>query len=529
MDTEAAAREQLLQELLARDARRVQELGLVRQQLADAAARDARRVQELELVRQQLADAAAREEKREQLLADAAATNELGLLLAMVSHPVLLTQDISSLAQRINDANFELNDENYLTSYLARDSLVDTSVTYTLGPPTSLTSTNDNASIAMSTVRLGRVAHRPKVYFWEIDEVAASALVCDALFESDVGRMQRFVNAQAAQITSLRRLLRYAEEKGCGATEASLLVFFLAFLKEFVAALDPMLSATLAQPLLSLSLFVREEEGPPTMRTVNGRTDLMVWDTTIGLHPLDGGLRFHTELKKPFGKLYQKESEPEKDQTIVENEAIFRMTGEPVGGALSDLFCLAACICFADPDGGGPEDCLPDPPSAHFFARRVTDETKVVERLLMLLCGPEALLSLLPPQGDWRTLPVGEGAGEEGGDAASERADGEGDADAPAAAAAAAGSQVQARASRSATARSLSGRGNGGETKKATASQLESPECSPCEFLWDKENRREEAERARQYVYQWECRREGLAPLTIEELRRRAQTQPAAL
>jgi hypothetical protein len=46
----------------------------------------------------------------------------------------------------------------------------------------------------------------------------------------------------------------------------------------------------------------------------------------------------------------------------------------------------------------------------------------------------------------------------------------------------------------------------------------------------DKENRREEAEHARQYVYQWECRREGLAPLTIEELRRhglRAQNQPA--
>ena len=504
MDTEAAAREQLLQELLAGNARLVQEL---------------------ELLRQQLADAAAREERREQQLADLAATNELEELLLMVSYPALLTQDISSLAQRINAANIELNDEDYLTSYLARDSLLDTSITYTLGPSTSFYSNNDNSSIPMSTVRLGRVAHRPKVYFWEIDEVAASALVCDALFESDVGRMQRFVNAQAAQITSLRRLLRYAEEKGRGATEASLQVIFLAFLKEVVAALDLTLSATLAQPLLSLSLFVREREGPPTMRTVNGCTDLMVWDTGIGLDPLGGGLRFHTELKKPFDKLYQKNSEPEKDQTIVETEAIFRMTGKPVSGALSDLFCLAACICFADPDGGddGPEDCNPGPPSAHFFARRVTDETKVVERLLMLLCGPEALLSLLPPRGDWRTLPVGEGAGEEGGDAASERADGEGDADA-------AGSQVQARVSRSATARSLSGRGNGGETKKATASQLESPECcSPCEFPWDKENRREEAESARRYVYQWECRREGLAPLTIEELRRRAQTQPAAL
>ena len=278
MDTEAAAREQL-QELLARDARVVQDL---------------------ELVRQQLADALAREEIREQQLADLAATNELGALLALVSHPLLLTQDISSLVRRINDANFELNDENYLTSYLARDSLLDTSINYASGPPTSLTSTNDNASIAMSTVRLGRVAYRPKVYFWEIDEEATSAVVCDALFESDVGRMQRFVNAQAAQITSLRRLLRYAEEKGCGATEASLQVFFLAFLKEFVAALDPTLSATLAQSNLSLSLYVREEDGPPTMRIVNGRTDIMVWDSTIGSQPLDGGLRFHTELKKPF-------------------------------------------------------------------------------------------------------------------------------------------------------------------------------------------------------------------------------------
>ena len=40
----------------------------------------------------------------------------------------------------------------------------------------------------------------------------------------------------------------------------------------------------------------------------------------------------------------------------MENEAIFRMTGELVGGALSDLFCLAACICFADPDGSGKRE-----------------------------------------------------------------------------------------------------------------------------------------------------------------------------
>jgi len=39
----------------------------------------------------------------------------------------------------------------------------------------------------------------------------------------------------------------------------------------------------------------------------------------------------------------------------------------------------------------------------------------------MLLCGPEALLSLLPPRGGWRTLSVGEGVYKEGGDAASER------------------------------------------------------------------------------------------------------------
>ena len=471
METQAPALEQLVQQLLARDARREQEL---------------------EVLRQQLADAAAREEKREQQLAALSALNELGVLLATVSHPVSLqTQDISSLTQRINAANFELDDEDYLTSYLARDSLLNTSVTYALGPSTSFYSNNDNSSIAMSSVRLGRVAHWPTVYFWDIDEAAASELVCDALFESDVERMQRFVNAQAAQITSLRRLLRYAEEKGRGADETSLQVFFLAFLKEVVAALDPRLSATQARSHLSLSLL-----GPPTLRTVNGRTDLMVWDTAIGSDPLDGGLRFHTELKKPFDELYQKNSEPGKDQTIVETEAIFRMTGKPVGGALSDLFCLAACICFADPDpdGGddGAGDCNLGPPSAHFFARRVTDETKFVERLLMLLCGPEALLSLLPPRGEWRTLPVGEGAGEECGEAGSERADGEGDA---------AGPHVQARASRSATARSLSGRGNVGETNKAAAaSQLKSPECeccSPCEFPWDKETRRTGARRRR--------------------------------
>ena len=80
-----------------------------------------------------------------------------------------------------------------------------------------------------------------------------------------------------------------------------------------------------------------------------------------------------------------------------------------------NTFCLAACICFADTDGAiSPDESDSGPPSAHFLARRVTDERKVVERLLMLLCGPEALLPLLPGRGEWRTLPVGEGAGEEG-------------------------------------------------------------------------------------------------------------------
>ena len=69
----------------------------------------------------------------------------------------------------------------------------------------------------------------------------------------------------------------------------------------------------------------------------------------------------------------------------------------------------------------------------------------------------------------------GRGAGDEGGDAASEKADGEGDVDAPAAAAAAAGPQVQARASRSATARSLSGRGNEARPRR----QLPLSSCRP--------------------------------------------------
>jgi len=227
MDTETeAAREQERELLLATQlelASTQQKLAERDQQLADVAA-----TIELKAL-QKLADV-------EQQLADLAATIELQALLAIVSNPVLLKQDISSLTQRINAANIELNDEDYLASYLECDSPVDTSVTYAFGPPTSLTSTNDNSSIAMSTVRLGRVANRPKTYFWEIDELAASEQVCTVFFESDVERMQRFVHFYAAQITSLRRLLRYAEEQGRGATEASLQVFFLAFLKEFVAA-----------------------------------------------------------------------------------------------------------------------------------------------------------------------------------------------------------------------------------------------------------------------------------------------------
>jgi hypothetical protein len=335
--------------------------------------------------------------------------------------------------------------------------------------------------------------------------------------------MKVFVDEHAARLASVRRLLCHATDLNRNGDEASLQVFFLALLKELILDLEPSIIATVANSFLSVPVLIRQKNAAPTIRQVNGKTDIFVTTASESLSTLDN-LRCHFELKAPFEALYQKASKSEKDQLVIENEAIFHMTkGHAVCGGLSDLFCIAVSVCCADPDGGEM--------SAHFLARRIVEPKAFIKRLLLLLCGPEALLSLLPPRSQWEAVLL---TSAQSGDVASE---GEGAADDPNAMTAAATStrlHNQGRSSRSTFARSSSqaGADKGGDAKKTAPVTLESSKLNDYiaySHSRDKENRLEEASRTKKYVYLWECRRDGLAPLTVEELRRREHAPAQAL
>ena len=106
----------------------------------------------------------------------------------------------------------------------------------------------------------------------------------------------------------------------------------------------------------------------------------------------------------------------------MENEAIFHMTRGACVGGLSDFFCIAVDLCVHAPDldigldldnasagegviegadEGGVEPCLQ---SVHFLTSRVTCAKAYALHLLLLLCGPEKVQTLLTPPEPWFCL-----------------------------------------------------------------------------------------------------------------------------
>lgn len=120
----------------------------------------------------------------------------------------------------------------------------------------------------------------------------------------------------------------------------------------------------------------------PRIRMIKGKTDVFVLDSSRECLP-----GAHLSSQGPFAKRW---SHPEKEQLLMENEAIFHMTRGACVGGLSDFFCIAVDLCVHAPDldigldldnasagegviegadEGGVEPCLQ---SVHFLTSRVT-------------------------------------------------------------------------------------------------------------------------------------------------------------
>ena len=228
---------------------------------------------------------------------------------------------------------------------------------------------------------------------------------------------------------------------------------------------------------------------------------------------------FHAELKAPYRGLHHQASAAEKDQLLCENEVMLQMSGKAVAGALTDLFALSTslCVCVA-PDVESCEDTgadadanedewLPakDLKSAHFLAPRVTSARDYVLHLLLLLCGPDACATLLPPPEDWAPLQVP--LQQQSQCPTRDEAGG---------AAAAPGPVVRRAGLRERGAPHSGSATNGPQSQAGRQVSGGSFQAAHLQNLFDKDKEEEHA--GRRSVYLWECNRENMVPLTEEAL-----------
>jgi hypothetical protein len=173
---------------------------------------------------------------------------------------------------------------------------------------------------------------------------------------------------------------------------------------------------------------------------------------------------------------------------------------------------------FEEADEEGLKPCLQ---SVHFLAPRVIYAKAYVLRLLLLLCGPDKVQTLLPPPDQWEpvALPVDDSVeqdGEKGGGPSIAAADA--DAVSPDATLTARGLRSLARE-----------RGRAENETRNTSHCRNFAPGDEDEGEDDDDQENEDDIEGRKMVYLWECRRGGFAPLTAKELNRINTQAQAAL
>jgi hypothetical protein len=189
----------------------------------------------------------------------------------------------------------------------------------------------------------------------ELEETELAKLVCDSLFNSDEEEMNCFLAEQSAILQELRKAFHFRFDLNARFTETA------EFQPIFIDFLGPIVERCLAGGValsaqkhkLQGKLFIRDESGIETEKEVNGHTDVLV----LRRNELDDiftdsdALKFHVELKSPFGALFQCGANAAKDQVVIET------------GVIAKMFSVYSSRRVL----GGSPTCLPSP---FWFARR---------------------------------------------------------------------------------------------------------------------------------------------------------------
>ena len=406
-----------------------------------------------------------------------------------------------------------------LDNYLRQPDASNTSREYVCSSASRVTAHQLGAStMQISKVRLHMMQgtqSRVNLKELELDEIELAKLVCESLFNSDDEEMNNFVQDQSAILRELRKAFYFRYKAGNKFTEtAEFQPIFIDFLGPIVERCLGGVALSAQKNKLEGKLFIGDDENRVTEKEVNGHTDVLVlrckeladdWtDSNV--------LKFHVELKSPFGALYQCSASAAKEQVVIETEIIAKMllgdSSRRVLGALTDLFAIAIVVREAQRD-----EKSDDQPITYMSSRQLEPRAFLM-RLLLLFCDLEDVA--------WRDLLsrsktiVDTAAVEDDNPEAGEGDEGRNEAIANPSQDGAAADEDEAASGRAHLAR------NAKRSHFHTSKGQEQEEDEDEDEDEDEEGRAE----AIKQLFQWEARRLGLAYLSESELNARNSAMP---
>ena len=308
---------------------------------------------------------------------------------------VLSTKSFCDILELIVACQFPDVPKDVLDEYLSQQDASNTSREYVCSSSSHVSAHQQGAStMQISKVRLRMMQYtQSRVFLRELnlDEIELEKLVCDSLFNCEEEEMDSFLAEQSAILQELRKAFYFRFNAKARFTETT------EFQPIFIDFLGPIVERCLAGGVtlsaqknkLERKLFIRDESNIETEKEVNGHTDVLVLrckEPTANFTDSDA-LKFHVELKSPFGALYQCNANAAKDQVVLETEIIAKMLSEESSrralGALTDLFAIAIVVREAQGDDESHQQPIT------YISRRRVDPRAFLLRLLLLFCDLE--------------------------------------------------------------------------------------------------------------------------------------------
>ena len=215
------------------------------------------------------------------------------------------------------------------------------------------------------------------------DEAQLETLLCEALFENDKERFEKFVSEQMVILDKLRRALYHIGQKKPMDEVSELQPYATLFLENFLMELNLDAQVLQGQEMifkLKGEVYIADKTNAPVLKSVAGFADLLVLASQD--EPVSQA-HLVVELKAPNLKsgLYHSSAGAPKDQLIFEMELVAQMSDPnraSVMGLLTDMVAAAAIMRISDGDV-----------VTFYVSPRVTNTRHFILCLILQMCGDE--------------------------------------------------------------------------------------------------------------------------------------------